>query len=397
MKPGISPPKAPPAPPKVTNTVAQGSTKPQPQVTNSPPATPAVTRPATPDKTPQGDAFKTSSRPPTPSSSRPNIDAHQLQGPQVQAPQLSESEIADLALGRTPGKGKPAPVSPAIQKVCEQMKAEVPGADVLRYTDQGNHPMLKQSNMPSGTDAGVCSAMTSEWIRTGIDAGGDPKKGSEAFGKVSDNHFDKFIGKQHQESLTSAALSNENKANLTGGAKLEADLAKLQEKKAQRGHITEQLTNPDLTPDQRASLKDQRKQLTQELGAGVAQLKQDSAALEANQLAMQPKVEAFRTQRGGGNPGVHVQDFQPIQGDFTQKLYDSTQQNGHYRIGLRKDGDAAEGHVLGLQKTDGGGRLLDANTAEWKTGNHKDTVNLTAEHIERLYPNYASFDITRYN
>ncbi|NBD09827.1 hypothetical protein [Corallococcus silvisoli] len=331
------------------------------------------------------------------SSPRPNINAHELQGPQLQAPQLSESEIQDLALGRTPGKGKAAAPRPEIQQVCEEMKQELPGAEVLRYTDQGGHPMLKKPGLPSGTDAGVCSAMTSEWIRTGIEAGGDPKKGSQAFGKVTDHQFGGLIDKQHAESLQGDAIRRKNNANIDSISKLQDDIAALKLKQAQRGAINEKLTDPDLSPDERQSLLAQRKALNHEIKAGSAQAKQDSEAITQTHHELQAQTDAFRAGRGGGYPGVRVQDYEPIQGDsFAQKLFDGTKENGHYRMGLRKPGEAAEGHVIGLHKTDGESRLMDANTAEWKTNNHKDLVNLTAEHIDRLYPGYESFDLTRY-
>lgn len=391
-------PKAPPAPPKVTNTVAQGttSTKPPAQVT-TPANTPAVSRPGTPDKTPQGDGFKPSGSPQASSSSRPNIDAHSLQGPQLQSPHLSETEIADLAMGRTPGKGKAPAVRPEIQQVVQEMKQEVPGSEVLRYTDQGGHPMLKRPGLPAGTDAGVCSAMTSEWIRTGKEAGGDPLKGSQSFGKLTDNHFGTLIDKQHAEHLQGDALSKLNGAVLADAEKLQDDVKQLQGKSAQRKQINELLTNPGLTTEQRQGLEAQRGQLTRELKEGMAKLHQDKDDIAQKQEAIGHLVDDFRTGRGGGHPGVKVQDFEPIDGStFAQKLFDGTKENGHYRIGLRKGGEAAEGHVLGLHKTDGPNRLLDANTAEWKTDNHKDAVNLTAEHIDRLYSNYSAFDITRY-
>ncbi|WP_158626415.1 hypothetical protein [Corallococcus sp. AB049A] len=44
--------------------------------------------------------------------------------------------------------------------------------------------------------------------------------------------------------------------------------------------------------------------------------------------------------------------------------------------------------------TDAG--VCSAMTSEWKTNNHKDAVNLTADHIDRLYSHYSTFDITRY-
>ncbi|NOK33435.1 hypothetical protein HMI49_09525 [Corallococcus exercitus] len=402
-------PKAPPAPPKVTNTVAQDPTFSKPGTpaakppsstatpTGTPTGSPNVSRPGTPDKTPQGDAFKPSGSPGASSSSRPNIDAHSLQGPQVRSPHLSETEIADLAMGRTPGKGKAVTPRPEIQQVVQEMKQEVPGAEVLRYTDQGGHPMLKQPGLPAGADAGVCSAMTSEWIRTGIEAGGDPLKGSQSFGKLTDNHFGKLIDKQHAEHLQSNSLTSKNNEHLADIAKLEGSVKLLQGKSAQRKEINELLTNPDLTPEQRQGLKAQRTALTQELKEGMAQLNQDQAAIAKKQEALSGLVDDFRTGRGGGHPGVKVQDFEPIDGEtFGQKLFEGTKENGHYRIGLRKPGEAAEGHVLGLHKTDGPNRLLDANTAEWKTNNHKDAVNLTLEHIDRLYPGYGSFDITRY-
>ncbi|RKH20205.1 hypothetical protein D7X74_04490, partial [Corallococcus sp. CA047B] len=390
-------PKAPPAPPKVDNTVAQGKTSTGAQPVSKP-AAPVKT--AGPDKTPQGDSFKK----PTPnaeassSSSRPNINAHDLQGPQVQAPKLSESEVQDLAMGRTPGKGKAAPVRPEIQKVAEEMKAEVPGSEILRYTDQGGHPMLKKPNLPSGTQDGVCSAMTSEWIRTGIEAGGDPKKGSQAFGKLTDNHFGGLIDKQHAESLQSNSLTKLNNEHMSAVSKFQDSVEQLKDKRAQRNEINELLTNPDLTPDERQGLKQQRAELNQEFKAGMAQLNQDKEALEHKQAAMQSLTDDFRTGRGGGNPGVRVQDYEPIEGStFGQKLFDGTKEDGHYRMGLRKPGESADGHVIGLHKTDGKSRLMDANTAEWQTNSHKDLVNLTAEHIDRLYPDYKSFDLTRYN
>ncbi|WP_158620454.1 hypothetical protein, partial [Corallococcus sp. CA031C] len=383
--------------PKVDNTVAQGKTSTGAQPVSKP-AAPVKT--AGPDKTPQGDSFKK----PTPnaeassSSSRPNINAHDLQGPQVQAPKLSESEVQDLAMGRTPGKGKAAPVRPEIQKVAEEMKAEVPGSEILRYTDQGGHPMLKRPNLPSGTQDGVCSAMTSEWIRTGIEAGGDPKKGSQAFGKLTDNHFGGLIDKQHAESLQSNSLTKLNNEHMSAVSKFQDSVEQLKDKRAQRNEINELLTNPDLTPDERQGLKQQRAELNQEFKAGMAQLNQDKEALEHKQAAMQSLTDDFRTGRGGGNPGVRVQDYEPIEGStFGQKLFDGTKEDGHYRMGLRKPGESADGHVIGLHKTDGKSRLMDANTAEWQTNSHKDLVNLTAEHIDRLYPDYKSFDLTRYN
>ncbi|RKG94098.1 hypothetical protein [Corallococcus terminator] len=390
-------PKAPAAPPKLDNTVAPGKNASGSQPVSKPTA---PVKPAGPDKTPQGDSFKK----PTPnaeassSSSRPNINAHDLQGPQVQAPKLSESEVQDLAMGRTPGKGKAAPVRPEIQKVAEEMKAEVPGSEILRYTDQGGHPMLQKPGLPSGTDAGVCSAMTSEWIRTGIDAGGDPKKGSQAFGKLTDNHFGSLIDKQHAESLQGNSLTKLNNEHLSDIAKLQGSVEQLQGKSAQRKQINELLTDPTLSPEQRQGLKAQRAELTQDLKAGMAQLNQDKDAIAHKQAAMQSLTDDFRTGRGGGNPGVRVQDYEPIDGgSFAQKLFDGTKEDGHYRMGLRKAGESAEGHVIGLHKTDGKSRLMDANTAEWQTDSHKDLVNLTAEHIDRLYPDYKAFDLTRYN
>ncbi|RKH56802.1 hypothetical protein [Corallococcus llansteffanensis] len=388
-------PKAPAAPPKLDNTLAQGKTSTGSQPVSKPTA-PAKT--TGPDKTPQGDSFKKpgANAEASSSSSRPNINAHDLQGPQVQAPKLSESEVQDLAMGRTPGKGRPATVRPEIQKVAEEMKAEVPGSEILRFTDQGGHPMLKKPGLPSGTDAGVCSAMTSEWIRTGIEAGGDPKKGSQAFGKLNDNHFGSFIDKQHAESLQGDAIKHQNNANLSKLAGIDSKLEKLRETQAQRNGLTEKLTDPDLSPKERQALKQQRAELTQDLKQGMAEVKEESASVAAKQAELEKHTHAFRKERGGGNDGVHVQDYEPIQSDFPHKLHAATQQDGHYRVGLRKDGDSAEGHVIGLHKTDGKSRLMDANTAEWQTNSHKDLVNLTAEHIERLYPNYSAFDVTRY-
>ncbi|MBZ4374471.1 cell division protein ZapB [Corallococcus sp. AS-1-6] len=390
-------PTAPPAPPKTTNAVATPTFSKPGATAETPNASPAVSRPTTPTgTTPQGDAFKTSGQPQA-SSSRPTIDAHSLQGPQLQSPNLSESDIADLALGRTPGKGRAVAPRPEIQKLVEDLKLENPGAEVLRYTDQGGHPMLKQPNLPAGTDAGVCSAMTSEWIRTGKEAGGDPMKGSQAFGKLTDNHFGKLIDKQHAEHLQSDALTKLNGAHMDDISKLQGRVEQLQGKSAQRKEINELLTNPDLTLEQRQGLKAQRSQLTQELKDGMAQLNQDKDAIAQKQTAIASLVDDFRTGRGGGHPGVKVQDFEPITSDtFAQKLYAGTKENGHYRIGLRKSGESAEGHVLGLHKTDGPNRLLDANTAEWKTDSHEDAVNLTADHLSELYKDYSTFDITRY-
>ncbi|WP_404367917.1 cell division protein ZapB [Corallococcus coralloides] len=390
-------PTAPPAPPKTTNAVATPTFSKPGATAATPTASPAVSRPTTPTgTTPQGDAFKTSGQPQA-SSSRPTIDAHSLQGPQIQSPNLSESDIADLALGRTPGKGRAVAPRPEIQKLVEDLKLENPGAEVLRYTDQGGHPMLKQPNLPAGTDAGVCSAMTSEWIRTGKEAGGDPMKGSQAFGKLTDNHFGKLIDKQHAEHLQSDALTKLNGAHMDDISKLQGRVEQLQGKSAQRKELNELLTNPDLTLEQRQGLKAQRSQLTQELKDGMAQLNQDKDAIAQKQTAIASLVDDFRTGRGGGHPGVKVQDFEPITSDtFAQKLYAGTKENGHYRIGLRKSGESAEGHVLGLHKTDGPNRLLDANTAEWKTNSHEDAVNLTADHLSELYKDYSTFDITRY-
>ncbi|WP_375742481.1 cell division protein ZapB [Corallococcus interemptor] len=390
-------PTAPPAPPKTTNAVATPTFSKPGATAATPTASPAVSRPTTPTgTTPQGDAFKTSGQPQA-SSSRPNIDAHSLQGPQIQSPNLSESDIADLALGRTPGKGRAVAPRPEIQKLVEDLKLENPGAEVLRYTDQGGHPMLKQPNLPAGTDAGVCSAMTSEWIRTGKEAGGDPMKGSQAFGKLTDHHFGKLIDKQHAEHLQGDALTKLNGAHMDDISKLQGRVELLQGKSAQRKEINELLTNPDLTLEQRQGLKAQRSQLTQELKDGMAQLNQDKDAIAQKQTAIASLVDDFRTGRGGGHPGVKVQDFEPITSDtFAQKLYAGTKENGHYRIGLRKSGESAEGHVLGLHKTDGPNRLLDANTAEWKTNSHEDAVNLTADHLSELYKDYSTFDITRY-
>ncbi|RKG71128.1 hypothetical protein D7V80_03035 [Corallococcus sp. CA054B] len=402
-------PKAPPAPPKTTNTVAQNPTFSKPGTPTakpasptatpaaSPTASPTVSRPTTPTgTTPQGDAFKPSGSPQA-SSSRPNIDANSLQGPQLQSPNLSESDIADLALGRTPGRGKAMTPRPEIQKLVEQMKLENPGVEVLRYTDQGGHPMLKQPGLPPRTNEGVCSAMTSEWIRTGKEAGGDPMKGSQAFGQLTDNHFGKLIDKQHAENLRSDSLKELNGANMADIDKLQGRVEQLQGKSARRKEINEKLTHPELTLEQRQELKAQRSQLTQDITTELAQLRQDEDAIAQRQTAIAGLVDGFRTDRGGGHPGVKVQDYEPIHPDtFAQKLYDGTKENGHYRIGMRKPGEAAEGHVLGLHKTDGPNRLLDANTAEWKTNNHKDAVNLTADHVDQLYKNYSTFDITRY-
>ncbi|WP_375755215.1 hypothetical protein [Corallococcus exercitus] len=227
------------------------------------------------------------------------------------------------------------------------------------------------------------SPQASEWIRTGIEAGGDPLKGSQAFGKLTDNPFGKLVDKQHAEHPRSDALTKLNGAHLAGIEKLQDGVEQLKGKSAQRKQLNELLTNPGPSLEQRQGLEAQR-----------GQQKDDIAR---KQEAISDLVGDCRTGRGGGHPGVKVQDFEPIPPDtFAQKLYDGTKDNGHYRIGLRKSGESAEGHVLGLHKTDGPNRQLDANTAEWKTNNPKDAINLTAAHIDPLYKDYSTFDITRY-
>jgi hypothetical protein len=139
---------------------------------------------------------------------------------------------------------------------------------------------------------------------------------------------------------------------------------------------------------QRNTLRHDASVISNELPGAAARLEQKHAELEK-------ATDQFRMGRGGGLPGTKVHGDLPIENGFTDHLIQNTQQNGFYRLGLKSD---EGGHVIGLHKTDGECRLMDANTAEWSTKNHKDMCNLVTEHINELYldRNYNQFDLTHY-
>ncbi|EPX55039.1 hypothetical protein D187_009545 [Cystobacter fuscus DSM 2262] len=296
-----------------------------------------------------------------------------------------------------------------IKQACENMKQEVPGAEILQYTDQGG---LK---IPEEAREGVCSAMTAEWIRLG--AQNSQADASKAFGSVLQNDVGKLANAQVAEMRHGDQIKQKNNAIMAQADDIQGAADDAKSMMALQKDMNKQLRRNDkflehadkemragqpmragvdtLSLRKEVLLKNQKAALRQEAGAINAALPGAVSQLQQKQAALNVETDQFRTARGGGLPGTQVHDFKEFANGFTDHVKTNTAANGFYRIGLKgPDG----GHVIGLHKTDGECRLMDANTAEWKTKNHNDMCELLTAHVNEMYldRNYTHFDITQY-
>ncbi|MET0404884.1 MAG: hypothetical protein ABW123_20885 [Cystobacter sp.] len=269
--------------------------------------------------------------------------------------------------------------------------------------------------IPEEAREGVCSAMTAEWIRLGSQH--SQADASKAFGSVINGNLDSLSSAQASEMRQGAQIKKKTDAFEADSDRIQSEV---QDARTMRG-LQKQM-NGELRVDQRmradagrvaregqpfrdgadtlslrkqAMLRDQKNVLTQRV-ADINQRAPASAAALAHQHAeLSSEVDQFRKIRGGGLPGAQVHEFMEVPGGFTDHLKANTAANGFYRIALKSD---TGGHVIGLEKTDGACRLMDANTAEWQTKNHQDACELFTSHYRKLYSDqgYTQFDITQY-
>ncbi|MBJ6763410.1 hypothetical protein JGU66_21805 [Myxococcaceae bacterium JPH2] len=309
-----------------------------------------------------------------------------------------------------------------IQEQCNLIKADIPSAEILHYIDQGGDPRLEDNQ-----DArdGICSAMTSEWIRLGA-SHANMNEASQAFTHTLEHDFGTLATKQVAEMAKGAEIKQLNDANLQAihgfegkvdDAKTMGLLARDMDKRLRQDntlHKQHAAANVDahvdgpvkiseggtpLTHNQSASLRTQSQSLKQGRAAINAQLTHDVAHIQQGQDHIQAQTEAFRTQRGGGIPGTVLHPEQDINPDtFRTTLSQSTQQDGFYRLGIRRSEGSGEGHVIGLHKTGGECRLMDANTGEWKVANHEDLNKLIIGHLNEVYieRGYDQFSLTHH-
>ncbi|MBU8898981.1 hypothetical protein DRW03_25315 [Corallococcus sp. H22C18031201] len=347
--------------------------------------------------------------PSSPTSSRPS------------SPDAHSATLAKLSQGVHLENVEGAPRE-FIQAKCNDIKADIPSAEILHYIDQGGDPRLADNQ-----DArdGICSAMTSEWIRQGA-SHPNMNEASQAFAHTLANDFGSLAAKQVAEMAKGNEIKQLNNANMENIQGVQGKIAtaksmgtlaadmdhRLREDGAKRmehtaanvdAHIKGPLKMKEgvdtLPHGQSAGLRHQSQTLKQGRADINARLNHDVAHIQQNQDHIQTQTEAFRTQRGGGIPGTVVHPDTDIDPEnFRATLSQSTQQDGFYRLGIKKSDVSGEGHVIGLHKTGGECRLMDANTGEWKVANHEDLNKLIIGHLNEVYidEGYDKFNLTRH-
>lgn len=248
---------------------------------------------------------------------------------------------------------------PFIKDVCDSINAKVPDAKVLHYIDQSQNPIMADPNVQaafSQGSQGVCSVMTSEWIRMNQ---GAPNKAAavENFSQLVEHKFGNLIiGQQHEaESINKIhTLAGDMRAEVANYHALKAEKAKVVNEKG--------ADSPE---------------------AQALEVRLDASYAKA--LSISKTQEQVNADLGRGTPVS-----QGPTKDLGGILASTPLENGYYRLGLTpkngrgSDGDTS-GHVVGLLKTDTTCRFMDANTGEWEVPNPAALNTLVTEHVKQMY------------
>ncbi|RJS20845.1 hypothetical protein DRW03_19415 [Corallococcus sp. H22C18031201] len=254
--------------------------------------------------------------------------------------------------------------SPQIKKICDSINQQVPSAKVLHYIDQSQNPIMSdpkvKASFAEGAE-GVCSYMTTQWIRMN-EAAPSSAKGVEEFSQLVEYKFGNLIIGQHQE----AEMISNLKSELASNIKTEVG-----EARKLKGELETALkTHGDESPEV--------KTLVGKLNASYDKLDNYEKELDAVSNHMR---------RG---ELVHKGTIS----ELPTKLASMPLENGYYRLSMtpkkdfKWDGDES-GHVVGMHKTDTTCRFMDANTAEWEVPNPSDLNKIANEHVKKMYT--ASF------
>ncbi|WP_144370143.1 hypothetical protein [Myxococcus stipitatus] len=248
---------------------------------------------------------------------------------------------------------------PFIKEVCDSINKKVPDAKVLHYIDQGQNPIMANPEVQaafSQGSQGVCSVMTSEWIRMN-QATSNQSTAVENFSQLVEHKFGNLIIGQQSEAEALRQIH-------TLAAEVRTEVANFK------------------------ALGAAQKKVISEKGAGspeaqALETQLDASYKNAERLHQQQQDVHDRLGRGTLVQMGAASDL----GDF---LASTTLANGYYRLGLTpKNGSSADGddsgHVVGMHKTDTTCRFMDANTGEWEVSNPADLNKLATEHVKQMY------------
>ncbi|MBJ6764159.1 hypothetical protein JGU66_25575 [Myxococcaceae bacterium JPH2] len=250
--------------------------------------------------------------------------------------------------------------SPHIKKICDAINQQVPSAKVLHYIDQSQNPIMSNPEVKSAFaegSEGVCSYMTTQWIRMN-EAAPSAAKGVEAFSELVEHKFGNLIIGQHQE----AEMITNLKSELASNIKTEVAQAKKLKGELETALKTHGDTSPEV------------KDLVGKLNASYDKLDNYEKELDAVSNHMR---------RG---ELVH----KGTMSELATNLASTPLENGYYRLSMtpkkdfKWDGDES-GHVVGMHKTDTTCRFMDANTAEWEVPNPSDLNKIANEHVKKMY------------
>ncbi|WP_338865435.1 hypothetical protein [Myxococcus stipitatus] len=247
---------------------------------------------------------------------------------------------------------------PFIKDACDSINAKVPGAKVLHYIDQSQNPIMANPEVQaafSQGSQGVCSVMTSEWIRMNQ---GAPNQATAVanFSQLVEHKFGNLIiGQQHEaESINRIhTLADDMRTEVANYHALKAEKDKVvaaHGADSPQAHALE--ARIDASYQNALNISQTQDQVNAGLGRGT------------------------RVHQGPTKDLGRILASQPLE-------------NGYYRLGLTpKNGGAGgddSGHVVGLLKTDTTCRFMDANTAEWEVPNPSDLNTLVTEHVKQMY------------
>jgi hypothetical protein len=348
----------------------------QPRTTETRPSDPVTTQAPTGTEAPgpaRKDAYA-GKKEPAAQAGRPHLDStldHPTVGLNKAAARpavLQRRDSVDLAkfqqgaeeMRRTLNPQTRIEPSPHIKKLCDAIHKQVPGAKVLHYIDQSQNPIMANpevKNAFSEGSEGVCSYMTTQWIRMN-EAAPNPAKAVEDFSQLVEFKFGNLIIGQQEEAEMITKLKNELVTHI------KTDVA---EAKKLKGELQTAIQSKGQTSPEAQAL------------AGTLNATYD----RLDKLEKDLDAVSNHMRRG---ELIH-------QGPMTQlakNLESAPLANGYYRLSMTPkkdtswDGDES-GHVVGMHKTDTTCRFMDANTAEWEVPNPSDLNKIANEHVKKLY------------
>ncbi|MCE9669963.1 hypothetical protein LY474_19370 [Myxococcus stipitatus] len=250
--------------------------------------------------------------------------------------------------------------SPHIQKICNAINKQVPNAKVLHYIDQSSNPIMANPEVKaafSEGSEGVCSYMTTQWIRMN-EAAPSQAKAVEDFSQLVEFKFGNLIIGQQKEAEMITKLKSELVTNIN----------------------TEIAQAKKLDAELKTVLKDK--------GESAPEVQNLVGSLQT----VYGKLDKLEKDLDDVNN--HMRRGELIHkgtiGELAKNLESTPLPNGYYRLSMTPkkdsnwDGDES-GHVVGMHKTDTTCRFMDANTAEWEVPNPSDLNKIANEHVKKMY------------